>query len=199
MVVATLFLVGSLVVEDADAKRKKRRLVQPPLRILSIALTPDPYVAGDGVLDLTVEVTIPEGTESTTILEVSSLIASPSKRHVRFLSTRKPVADLVDHPDAEHEPVESEEGADGGADPAFATDKAQPVFVTLSWDGTDQARETIPPGRYDYVIRAKLLAATEDGPRTRMLSWKKKGDFSVHPPEPEPPDEVDNQPQPDGE
>ncbi len=174
--------LGVFPTDDSDAKRKKKRRVEPPLRIASVTMSPQPYVSGNGSLDVAVEVIIPPGTDGSTILEVSALISSPSMREVRFLSIRRPIeappeespwdgSGEFDDP-AEEESVlgTSDEGAPG------------PVLVTLSWDGTDQYRQLVKGGRYEYVIRAKLLASTIEGLRTRMVTWKEKGTLRVKAP-----------------
>ena len=169
LALATIMLCSLFQPEDADGKRRKRRRVEPPLRIVSINLSPETYVVGNGSLDFDIEVAIPPGTDGSTILEVSSLISSRSKRHLRFLAKRIPIG--------------SQGGAESETDSESAdvAEQAPParITVTLTWDGTDQNREPVVAGRYDYVIRAKLLAMKESGPRTQMLSWKKKGKLRV--------------------
>ncbi len=172
---AGALLAAWLVPDEADARRKRRRHVEPPLRILSITLTPESYVAGNGSLDFKVDVKLPPDLDGSTVLEISSLITSPSKRHLRFLWSRKP----IDLHFEEH----------------TGQDRAQPdqrdpdhLSITLRWDGTDQNKELVSQGRYDYVIRAKLLRLDGEKLRTHMVSWKKKGTVQVKPPlPPDPP------------
>jgi hypothetical protein len=177
LALATAVLCSLFQLEDAEGKRRKKRRVEPPLRILSINLSPETYVVGTGTLDFDIEVAIPPGTDGSTILEVSSLISSRSKRHLRFLATRMPVGsqgDAASDRDAESaDPTESAPPTDTTAAPPAR------ITVTLTWDGTDQNREPVAEGRYNYEIRAKLLAMKENGPRTQMLSWKKKGMLHV--------------------
>ena len=124
---------------------------------------------GSGTLDFDIEVAIPPGTDGSTILEVSSLISSRSKRHLRFLATRIPVGSQGDSaPETDSDSIDAREEA-----------PPERITVTLTWDGTDQNRELVAAGRYSYEIRAKLLAMKENGPRTEMLSWKKKGRLQV--------------------
>ena len=190
-VVSAAFFVGMVHFEDAEAKRKKKRRVEPPLSVRSITFSPEEYVSGDGSLDILVEVRIPTGTDGTTLLEISSLISSRSKRHVRFLTWREPVSSFI-VADPVPEPETETPDATEEAPPAAPVGQIpQQVSVTLTWDGTDQYHEVMMPGRYDYVIRAKLLTATDDGPRTQMVSWKKKGKLVVNQPAVEEPESSD--------
>ncbi|OGW67474.1 MAG: hypothetical protein A3H49_03490 [Nitrospirae bacterium RIFCSPLOWO2_02_FULL_62_14] len=119
-----------------------------------MTLSPDAYVPGQGVLEVSVEIEIPTYLDGGLLLEVSSLISSPSKRSMRFLSSRQPVAML----------------------PA---DSASRMTVTLTWDGKNQHEQVVGAGRYAYEIKAKLLAVGEKGPRTLMNSWPKRGVIEV--------------------
>jgi len=151
------FFLGS-----ADAKRKPAYRPQPDLKILSIGPSPLSYAQEQGSLDMTIEVELPNDVDGATILEVSSLISSPSKRSMRFLSNRQAV------------------GAQASLRPGTASPDAKPrVIVTLTWDGTDQSRQAVERGIYSYEIRAKLLTGGEKGPRTRMVSWPKRGTLEV--------------------
>jgi hypothetical protein len=99
-----------------------------------------------------------EGTEAATILEVSSLVSSPSKTSIRFLSSRQP--------------LESP-----GATPI--TTEPLRVSVVLTWDGLDQTKAPAEAGTYHFELRAKLLSNGEKGPRWRMVSWPKRGTLEV--------------------
>ncbi len=163
-----LCLLSPLLLDDpAEAKRKQVHRPQPDLKILSVNPSPASYSPQTGPLDFSIEVELPKDLDGATILEVSSLISSPSKRSMRFLSIRQPV------------------GAQGQSSPssAQATD-AQPgakprVAVTLTWDGTDQSQQVVERGKYSYEVKAKLLAVGEKGPRTHMVSWPKRGIVEV--------------------
>ncbi len=179
--VLTVSAFAWIQTEDSEARRKKQPRSEPPLKIVSLTVSPDSYVAGDGSLFFNVEVALPPGTDGATVLEVSTFITSRSTRHIRFLSIRQPTEpqeDTTPSPDSE---------ADSPTGEGVKTDASPPtesrrVHVTLSWDGTDHYRQVVPAGQYQYVIRAKLLAPIDDGVRTRMVSWKKKGRFGVQPP-----------------
>lgn len=149
----------------AEAKRKAPYRPQPDLRILSIAPSPLAYSLQDGPLHIAIEVALPQDLDGATILEVSSLISSPSKRSMRFLSNRQPVGAAAPKPASQ----------DGGAE-----SKIKPqLAVILTWDGTDQNQQTVEQGLYSYEVRAKLLTAGEKGPRTQMVSWPKRGTLEV--------------------
>ena len=189
MLLAVFLLLPLALPDDSDAKRKKRRRVQPPLKILSIAMTPDQYVAGHGALTLAIDVAIPKGADGSTLLEVSSLISSPSKRVVRFLTIRKPLLEKPDHAHmGEGEYFEGtlpEHATQNRPPPTQSNDTPDRMRVHLLWDGTDQNKEVVPSGRYEYAIRAKLLALEDNGPKTQMVSWRKKGSLIVHAAPPE--------------
>lgn len=143
----------------AEAKRKPAPQVEPDLRIVAVTVTPVPYSPSAGSLDLAIEVQLPKDLDGASILEVSSLISSPSKRSLRFLSSRQP--------------VEIQNVAESPGTPPFR------INVVLTWDGTDQANQQVDNGRYQYEVRAKLLTVTEQGPRTQTVSWPKRGILEV--------------------
>lgn len=160
-----LSFVLLLPVGSAEAKRKAPYRPQPDLRILSVSPSPMSYSLQNGPLHIAIAVELPKDLDGATILEVSSLISSPSKRSMRFLSNRQPV---------------------GGAAPPLPGQDAGPeskgkpqLAVTLTWDGTDQNQKTVELGTYSYEVRAKLLAVGEKGPRTQMVSWPKRGTLEV--------------------
>lgn len=123
------------------------------------------YSLQDGPLNIVIEIELPKDLDGATILEVASLISSPSKRSMRFLSNRQPVG-------AAGSPLS---GQDVVSDSALKPR----VSVTLTWDGTDQNQQTVEQGTYHYEVRAKLLAVGEKGPRTQMISWPKRGTMDV--------------------
>jgi len=168
--VAAMILAGATNHEvSAATKRKPAYQAQPDLRILSVSVSPEPYAAGFGSLDLAIEVELPKDLEDAMLLEVSSLISSPSKRSLRFLTNRQPVG-------AQPQGTPSSSSAQGTPSSAAAP---QRIVVTLSWDGTDQTRQLVADGQYHYEVRAKLLGKGENGPRTQMVSWPKRGTIEV--------------------
>lgn len=137
--------------------------IEPDLRIVQVTLSPEPYEPQRGVLQLTIQIELPEHLDGTTLLEVSSLLNSPSKRSIRFLTSRQPVGAPSGQTVTENPPEQGKPR----------------VAVVLIWDGTDQNKEFARSGRYHYEVRAKLLAAGEKSPRTLMLSWPKRGAIDV--------------------
>jgi len=162
-----LCLLGLLLEDQAEAKHRHVQRPQPDLKILSISSSPAAYSTQTGPLDFSIEVELPKDLDGATILEVSSLISSPSKRSMRFLSTRRPVGTQGQSSSSAVQAAE----AQLGVKPRMA--------VTLTWDGTDQSRQLVDRGRYHYEVRAKLLAAGEKGPRTQMVSWPMRGVVEV--------------------
>ncbi len=159
-----LVLVSAFQAEVEAAKRKSVPVTPPDLRIVTVSALPDPYKPGSGVVDFNIEVELPKEVGQGTLLEVSSLVSSPSMSSMRFLAIRQPL---------------SPESSD------VATTMSQPgavkprVSVTLTWDGMDQSKQLAESGRYHYEIRAKLLAVGENGPRTQMNAWPKRGTLTV--------------------
>jgi hypothetical protein len=163
VVVAGSFALAAMLLGTPAAGAKRPPPIEPDLRIVHVALSPEPYEPQQGALQLTVQIELPEHIEGTTLLEVSSLINSPSKRSMRFLTSRQPVGAPPDQT-ATGNPA-------GQSKPRIA--------VVLVWDGTDQSKEFARSGRYHYEVRAKLLAAGEKSPRTLMISWPKRGAIEV--------------------
>jgi hypothetical protein len=163
-----LCLLAASLVQSETTHAKRRASAHPPeLRIVNVTVEPTPYSPVAGTLQLTVEVELPSDLPLNTILEVSSLISSPSKRSMRFLVNRQPL-DLTTLTRAS-----STASASSG--------EGRPrLEVTLVWDGTDQSKQYVSEGRYDYEIKTKLLLASEDGPpRTQMVSWPRRGTVVV--------------------
>jgi hypothetical protein len=156
-----LALCAAFGTNASSAKDKPSRHRPPDLRIVEVTISTEPYSPESGPLELSVEVELPGDLDGATVLEVSSLISSPSKRSMRFLRDRRPVH-LHDQ-----------------ADQVRTVDGKPRALVTLRWDGTDQAKRRVDRGRYNYEIRAKLLAVGEEGPRTQMVSWPKRGTLQV--------------------
>lgn len=154
-------LVLLLLFEKSLSEAKQRPVKAPDLRILEVALAPLPYLPTAGVLQLAVEVELPNEINGARMLEVSSFITSASKHSFRFLSIRQAV----------ESPVPSDQTVSAEGKPR--------VVVTLTWDGTDQTMRRVERGKYNYEIRAKLLSVGDDGLRTQMVSWPKRGTIDV--------------------
>ncbi len=164
----TLFLLTSLTAcvsafhpADGFAKTKASRAPrpEPELKILTLNIAPVPYRPASGALEFSLTVQLPKELNGATILEVSSLISSPSKTSLRFLSHRQSVA------------VPDRSAAGSGERPRLE--------LQLSWDGQDHRKQLAGPGHYAYEVRIKLLADGEKGPRTMMVAWPKRGTLEV--------------------
>ena len=154
------FLVVGLPSTESLAKEKPPRAPrpEPELKILDLNITPMPYTHGDGPLQFSVTVQLPRDVDRTMILEVTSLISSPSKTSLRFLTHRQPVQ-VVSTRNSEQERPR--------------------VLVELLWDGQDHRKQVAGAGTYAYEVRTKLLANGDKGPRTMMVAWPKRGLLEV--------------------
>ena len=144
------------------AKRKRGPVIPPELKIISVIIAPTSYAPGQGTLDFTIEIELPNDTDRQLLLEVSTLISSPSMRSMRFLSNRQSL-------DKQERAVSA----------ASDMDSKPRIKVVLTWDGMDQSKELVGPGTYDYEIRAKLLTVGENGVRTHMNAWPKRGRLAL--------------------
>lgn len=151
---ATCLIILGLLSPEAEGKRK-RRFTSPPLKIIDVTASPVPYTLGTGLLELQIEVELPNNLKEADVLEVSSLITSPSKRSMRFLSNRQPIDIQPDSSGKSH------------------------VATTLFWDGMDQTNTFVSEGPYHYEVRAKLITVWKDGYRTTMVSLRKRGVLDV--------------------
>ncbi|SLM47748.1 conserved protein of unknown function [Nitrospira japonica] len=154
---AILFLTSGPVLAKSKIPRTPRP--EPDLKILEFKINPTPYNASAGQLEFSAVVQLPKDLDGATLLEISSLLTSPSKTSIRFISTRKP---LDDHeiPTATHTEFPR-------------------LPIVLTWDGMDHQKMPASAGLYHYEMRAKLLANGEKGPRTLMVSWPKRGTIEV--------------------
>jgi hypothetical protein len=105
-----------------------------------------------------VTVRLPKEVDRDAILEVTSLISSPSKTSLRFLTHRQPIQVPL--------AVDGETGR-------------SKVSVDLAWDGQDHRKQLAGSGTYSYEVRTKLLANGEKGLRTVMVAWPKRGTLEV--------------------
>lgn len=143
---------------SAKSKPAKAPRPEPELKVLELKISPTPYTVSAGSLEFSALVQLPKELDGATILEVSSLVTSPSKTSIRFLSLRKP--------------LESP-----GATP-ISTEPPK-VSVVLTWDGLDHTKSPAEAGTYHFELRAKLLSNGDKGPRTLMVSWPKRGTLEV--------------------
>ena len=148
-----LILVFGVDLNEAEGKRKRR--YSPPLKIIDITTSPMPYAPGSKPLTIAVEVELPKNLKGDDLLEVSSLISFPTKRSIRFLSSRQPVTNSTQQ-------------------------NGKPrVNTILLWDGTDQTDQIVIAGTYDYEIRAKILANADEGLKTKMVSLRARGTLEI--------------------
>lgn len=157
---AIVCLISWLIAPECAfaAKRKKAPVFPPELKITSVMIEPTTYVPGEGTLNFSVEVELPKNLDRDLLLEVSALISSPSMRSMRFLSSRQAV-----------------EKAAPGVSAASSIDAKPRLEMVLMWDGMDQSKELVGAGMFEYEIRAKLLTIGENGARTHMNAWPKRG------------------------
>ncbi|MGC4097477.1 MAG: hypothetical protein QM706_10205 [Nitrospira sp.] len=145
---------------DSLSKVKSPRVPrpEPELKIVGLNIAPTPYTLGNGPLQFSVTVQLPKDVDGSTILEVTSLISSPSKTSLRFLTHRQPI----------------QVPSDGNGD----TERSR-VSIELAWDGQDHRKQLAEAGTYSYEVRTKLLANGEKGLRTVMVAWPKRGLLQV--------------------
>jgi hypothetical protein len=143
---------------SAKAKSSKAPRPEPELKVLELTISPTPYTVSAGSLEFSAVVQLPRELDGATILEVSSLVTSPSKTSIRFLSLRKP--------------LESPAATPVSTDP-------QKISIVLTWDGMDHTKSPAEAGTYHFELRAKLLSNGDKGPRTLMVSWPKRGSLEV--------------------
>jgi hypothetical protein len=150
--------VLSPVETEAGKKLSRGPRPEPELKIVDLNVAPNPFELGNGSLQFNVTVQLPKELDGATILEVTSLISSPSKTSLRFLRHRQP--------------VEATPGENGSTDRPRRS-------VELSWDGQDHRKQPAGSGTYSYEVRTKLLVDGEKGPRTIMVAWPKRGTLEV--------------------
>jgi hypothetical protein len=153
-------LVTSLP-EPSHADSAKARGRMPALKILSVEATPVPFFLNEHPLTVTITVALPKNFPDDALLDVTTLITSPSKTSFRLLTNRQEVAG------------DAEAGADG------AKSGLRLVEVMQTWDGTDHTKHIVADGMYDYQVQAKLMVPGKNGPLLREASVKKRGKFEV--------------------
>jgi hypothetical protein len=153
-------IVFALYAGSVSAKSKPSRAPrpEPELKVLELKISPNPYTVSAGSVEFSTVVQLPKELDGATILEVASLVSSPSKRSIRFLTFRKP----LDSPSIT--PISTE---------------PHKIPVVLRWDGMDQTKAPAEAGTYQFELRAKLLSNGGKGPRTLMVSWPKRGTLEV--------------------
>ncbi len=153
-----LVVAGDGVSDAATAKAKGR---PPDLKILSVDSMPFPFVVNEKPLTLTIMVELPKNLPDKALLNVTTLITSPSKSSIRLLENNQPLTGKIPA-DADNE-----------------NDDRRRIKIVQRWDGTDHTKQIVGDGLYDYQVQAKLMVAGKNGPVTRETSWKKRGTFEV--------------------
>lgn len=143
------------------AAKPKATAHPPNLKILSVDPTPLPFVVTARPLTLTIVVELPKTLPEEALLNVTTLITSPSKSSIRVLESRQPLTDKT------------------VTDAALENDNPRRIEVVQVWDGTDQTKRVVSDGIYNYQVVAKLMAPGKNGPLTRETSWKRRGSFEV--------------------
>ena len=133
----------------------------PDLKILSVEATPMPFFLNEHPLTLTITVALPKSVPGDALLDVTTLITSPSKTSFRLLTNRQAVAS------------NAATGTDG------AISLPSQVQVMQTWDGTDHTKHIVADGMYDYQVQAKLMVPGKNGPLLREASLKKRGKLEV--------------------
>ncbi len=142
----------------SKAKPQRAPRPEPEIKIIELTVAPTPYSPENGPLEFSVTVRLPRELNGATILEVSSLISSPSKTSIRFLSSRERVQAKVPNGSGEAPPT---------------------LSVRLLWDGQDHRKQPAGAGTYSYEVATKLLMDGEKGLRTMMVAWPKRGTIEV--------------------
>lgn len=150
--------VGDGVSHAAKAKATAR---PPDLKILSVDPTPLPFVVTERPLTLTIMVELPKTLPEEALLNVTTLITSPSKSSIRVLESRQPLTDTA------------------VTDAAIEHGSPRRIEIVQTWDGTDQTKRVVSDGTYTYQVVAKLMAPGKGGPLTQQTSWKRRGSFEV--------------------
>jgi hypothetical protein len=154
-------LLATSLEVPSHAVNLKPRGKFPELKILSVEAAPEPFFLNEHPLTLTITVALPKSVPGNALLDVTTLITSPSKTSFRLLTSRQAVA------------------SDAGAGTNGAKSVPLQVQVMQSWDGTDHTRRLVADGLYDYQVQAKLLVLGKNGPLMREASLKKRGTFEV--------------------
>jgi hypothetical protein len=145
----------------SHAAKAKATAHPPNLKILSVDPTPLPFVVTERPLTLTIMVELPKTLPEEAILNVTTLITSPSKSSIRVLESLHPLTDKT------------------VTDAALENGSPRRIEVVQVWDGTDQTKRVVSDGTYNYQVVAKLMAPGKNGTLTRETSWKRRGSFEV--------------------
>jgi len=133
----------------------------PDLKILSVNPTPLPFVVAGQSLTLTITVELPKSLPQEALLNVTTIITSPSKSSIRVLESQQALTDRT--------------ASDAGGE----NDNPRRIKVIQTWDGTDHTKRVVAGGTYAYQVQAKLMVPGKNGPLMRETSWKRRGSVEV--------------------
>ncbi len=145
----------------SHAAKPKATVRTPDLKILSVDRAPLPFVVTAHPLTLTIMVELPKTLPEEALLNVTTLITSPSKSSIRVLESRQALTDKT------------------VTDAAIENGNPRRIEIVQTWDGTDHTKRVVPDGTYDYQVQAKLMVPGKNGPVTKESSWKKRGSLEV--------------------
>lgn len=143
------------------AAKPKGKVRSPDLKILSVDPAPLPFVVAERPLTLTIMVELPKTLPEEALLNVTTLITSPSKSSIRVLESLQALTDKT------------------VTEAAIENGNPRRIEIVQVWDGTDQTKRVVSDGTYDYQIQAKLMVPGKNGPLTRETSWKRRGNLEV--------------------
>ena len=143
------------------AAKPQAAVRMPDLKILAVNPTPLPFVVTGQPLTLTILVELPKTLPEEALLNVTTLITSPSKSSIRVLESQQALTDKT------------------VPDVAGENDAPRRITVVQIWDGTDYTKRVVSGGLYTYQVQAKLMAPGKNGPLTRATSWKRRGRLEV--------------------
>ncbi len=145
----------------SNAAGPKNAPRQPELKIVSVDAAPLPFFLNEKSLTLTIVVELPKVLPGDALLNVTTLITSPSRSSIRVLENRQILTDKV------------------LTDARLEAGKATRITLVQMWDGTDHTKSIVSEGIYDYQVQAKLMATGKNGPVTKETSWRKRGTLEV--------------------
>ncbi len=145
----------------SHAAKPQAPVRMPDLKILSVNPAPLPFVVAGQSLTLTITVELPKTLPGEALLNVTTIITSPSKSSIRVLESQQPLTEKT-APDA-----------------AGENDNPRQIKIVQTWDGTDHTKRVVSGGFYTYQVQAKLMVPGKNGPLTRETSWKRRGSLEV--------------------
>jgi hypothetical protein len=145
----------------SHAAKPKVKVRTPDLKILSVNPTPLPFVVNEHPLTLTIMVALPKMLPEEALLNVTTIITSPSKSSIRVLESHQALPDKT------------------VTDARMENGEPRRIEVIQIWDGTDHTKRVVSGGIYAYQVQAKLMVPGKNGPLTRATSWKRRGSLEV--------------------